>query len=982
MQGKAYVIYGNVTLSDIDLAETDTTSPTYFSSSKGFRILGGAGGDNLGASVSGAVDVNRDGYNDVIVGAFSADPGGRSLAGEAYVIYGNTTLSDIDLAETDTTSAAYFSSSKGFRILGGVNEDRLGVSASGAGDVNADGYDDIIVGANGASPGGRSFAGETYIIYGVKEDVQLGDLTIVNSDVSSTVEATGNILSRGVADMTITGNLTAREAIDLNAISNSLTMNGAILYANGRLGIDLSDIPTLIFMNNNNCTSNAISLPSGFRISGPMPNFNVTPTYVTENGAYQITQNIEYAATATGNITSDNDPLMISADLTSTEGIIDLRASSSLACLSNPTISATTTSVIIVPAGTTGCIYADNSVVYLGGDFTIEDATVNADIQYSDEITTDSLSTLTVNNDIRSYDGDIDLSNVAELIFNDGVEMQVSSVNTISLPSGFRISGPTPTFSVTPTYATENGAYQITQNIEYTATATGNITSDNDPLMISANLTSTGGNIDLSNVVELTFNGGAEVEISSASAISLPSGFRISGSMPTFSVTPTYATENGAYQITQNIKYAATATGNITSDNDPLMISADLTSTEGIIDLRASSSLACLSNPTISATTTSVIIVPAGTTGCIYADNSVVYLGGDFTIEDATVNADIQYSDEITTDSLSTLTVNNDIRSYDGDIDLSNVAELIFNDGVEMQVSSVNAISLPSGFRISGPTPTFNVTPTYATENGAYQITQNIEYAATATGDIVSDNNPLMISANVTSTEGIIDLRASSSLACLSNPTISATTASVIIVPAGTTGCIYADNSVVYLGGDFTIENAIVNADLQYTDEIIATNLSTLTVNNDIRSYEGDIDLSNAVELIFGDGVTVEVNSANTITLPPMTSISGNPTYMGNVEYRSRGNTGGGTGGGGSDNGGSGSGSSGGNSEDSGSSGGTIAGAVIGSFVGIALIGFGFYRWHESTNNANVEDAGNVSEVEMESGSNIAGLDNGLYDEV
>ena len=67
---------------DVDLAS--------FNSSQGFTIAGGAAGDRVGYSVSTG-DVNGDGKAEVIVGAYYADPHGRSKAGAGYVIWGTNT---------------------------------------------------------------------------------------------------------------------------------------------------------------------------------------------------------------------------------------------------------------------------------------------------------------------------------------------------------------------------------------------------------------------------------------------------------------------------------------------------------------------------------------------------------------------------------------------------------------------------------------------------------------------------------------------------------------------------------------------------------------------------------------------------------------------------------------------------------------------------------------------------------------------------
>ncbi len=56
----------------------------------GFKIIGEKAGDLAGISVSSAGDINGDGYDDIIVGAYENDAGG-SNAGAAYVIYGKAT---------------------------------------------------------------------------------------------------------------------------------------------------------------------------------------------------------------------------------------------------------------------------------------------------------------------------------------------------------------------------------------------------------------------------------------------------------------------------------------------------------------------------------------------------------------------------------------------------------------------------------------------------------------------------------------------------------------------------------------------------------------------------------------------------------------------------------------------------------------------------------------------------------------------------
>lgn len=128
----------------------------------------------LGFSVSGAGDVNNDGFDDLIVGAHSGEACG-SRTGRAYVYSGQSGV----LLYTFTGEAA---------------GDIFGLSVSGAGDVNKDAFDDLIVGAYGINDDG-SYVGRAYVFSG-----QNGDTIYVFTGEASHDFFGGSIASAGDVD--------------------------------------------------------------------------------------------------------------------------------------------------------------------------------------------------------------------------------------------------------------------------------------------------------------------------------------------------------------------------------------------------------------------------------------------------------------------------------------------------------------------------------------------------------------------------------------------------------------------------------------------------------------------------------------------------------------------------------------------------------------------------------------------------------------
>jgi hypothetical protein len=148
--GAAYVVFGGASLASRDLARLG---------SRGIRIIGAAAGDQTGASVAGAGDVNGDGFDDVLVGAPTVASGGRPRSGATYLVLGSPDLPrEVDLRSPPFKSVK--------RIEGKAAGDQTGFSVAGAGDVNGDGKADLVVGALRSDGQGKPDAGAAYLLFG------------------------------------------------------------------------------------------------------------------------------------------------------------------------------------------------------------------------------------------------------------------------------------------------------------------------------------------------------------------------------------------------------------------------------------------------------------------------------------------------------------------------------------------------------------------------------------------------------------------------------------------------------------------------------------------------------------------------------------------------------------------------------------------------------------------------------------------------
>jgi Ca2+-binding RTX toxin-like protein len=260
--GQSYVVFGSnsgfgagLNLSDLD-------------GSNGFAINGIAAYDQSGLSVSSAGDVNGDGFDDLIIGANSADPNGISYAGQSYVVFGSNSGfgAGLDLSTLN--------GSNGFAINGIAANDYSGDSVSNAGDVNGDGFDDLIIGARNADPNGIPGAGQSYVLFG-QGTTPTNQPPVANSDSATTAQNTAVTLEAS----TLLANDTDANGDILSLTEVSNAVNGSVTFSNSNV----------IFTPSTNFTGNAsfnysISDGKGGTASG-LVNVTVDPVLGTvQNG--------------------------------------------------------------------------------------------------------------------------------------------------------------------------------------------------------------------------------------------------------------------------------------------------------------------------------------------------------------------------------------------------------------------------------------------------------------------------------------------------------------------------------------------------------------------------------------------------------------------------------------------------------------------------------------------------------------------------
>lgn len=201
--GRVYIYFGG---SSISFATPDMV------------LTGQSTSANFGASVNSAGDVNGDGYNDLIIGAFEHD----GKKGKAYIYFGGTS----------------FDATPDFTITGDAIDDRLGYSVNTAGDVNKDGYDDFLIGVRGHD----TERGKAYLFLGKETLSTTPDLVFQG-------EANGDHMGERVGSLGDINNDTYPDFFISAPVHSSVTGKVYIYFGGGTVD-NTADI-TILGENNN-----------------------------------------------------------------------------------------------------------------------------------------------------------------------------------------------------------------------------------------------------------------------------------------------------------------------------------------------------------------------------------------------------------------------------------------------------------------------------------------------------------------------------------------------------------------------------------------------------------------------------------------------------------------------------------------------------------------------------------------------------------
>ena len=162
------------------MREKEIDTQTDINGTNGFKLLGENAGDQSGNSVHGAGDVNNDGTDDLIIGAPYWNKNTMTQVGRSYVVFGERGTRPV------TMELSSLDGNNGFMLSGSVAIEISGWSVCGAGDVNNDGNDDLLIGAFGWNSG----TGRAFLVFGSLFRVSLSLLDFIHSSTHTSRKLT------------------------------------------------------------------------------------------------------------------------------------------------------------------------------------------------------------------------------------------------------------------------------------------------------------------------------------------------------------------------------------------------------------------------------------------------------------------------------------------------------------------------------------------------------------------------------------------------------------------------------------------------------------------------------------------------------------------------------------------------------------------------------------------------------------------------
>ena len=199
-----YVVFGKANNTEVNLSSIDAGA----SDSLGFRLTGFGSTPDFNAANAAATggDLNGDGFDDIVFGGPRTNVGASYGVGAAYVVFGKENgFANLNISDLNGTNGFRFTDSQA--VGDASNQAYIGSSVSIGGDINGDGFDDLIVGAPKFDYG--AYNGRVFVVFG-------------RTSFSATVEV--NSLN-GTTGFTATGVLNEKAATGA-AVSSGGDING------------------------------------------------------------------------------------------------------------------------------------------------------------------------------------------------------------------------------------------------------------------------------------------------------------------------------------------------------------------------------------------------------------------------------------------------------------------------------------------------------------------------------------------------------------------------------------------------------------------------------------------------------------------------------------------------------------------------------------------------------------------------------------